>query len=218
MNEKDNLKKEIVFTKSGVMVPVRVDNPLQGVTWESKLIPYSEIKKLGTLSLKVECIQPDIKDEILIALKIQGEFERQIEIQSNNTSSVAHNNELQGESLPTLLNIDLTNKFPRCLFTPEGQKLNVTSWASLLVELTNYLESINKINDNNIPILDYSRRKRYLVSRENRHLSGKPFIGKHATKKGLYVETNYPSNLIVKNAIYLIKYCNEDPSQFRVIL
>ncbi|PWB54341.1 MAG: hypothetical protein C3F06_04630 [Candidatus Methanoperedenaceae archaeon] len=217
MNEKDNLKKEIVFTKAGVMVPVRVDNPLQGVTWESKLIPYSEIKKLGTLTLKVECIQPDIKNEILIALKIQGEFERKIEI-PNNIRSVAHNNELQGESLPTLLNIDLTNKFPRCLFTPDGKKLNVTSWASLLVELTNYLEFNNKINDNNIPILDYSRRKRYLVSNENRHLSGTQFIGKHVTKKGLYVETNYPSNLTVKNAIYLIEYCNEDPLQFRIIL
>lgn len=218
MNEKENLKKEIVFTKTGVMVPVCVDNPLQGVTWESKLIPYSEIKKLGPLTLKVECIQPEIKDEILIALKIQGEFERKIEIQSNNAGSVAHNNELQGETLPTLLSIDLTNKFPRCLFTPTGQKINVSSWANLLVELTNYLESINKINDDNIPILDYSRRKRYLVSRENRHLSGTLFIGKHATKKGLYVETNYPSNLTVKNAIYLIEYCKENPSQFRIIL
>jgi hypothetical protein len=218
MNENDNVKKEIVFTKAGVIVPVRLDNPLQGVTWEPKLIPYAEIKKLGNLNLIVECIQPEIKNDTLIALKIQGEFERKTDRQLDNKGSVTRKNEIHGETLPALLKIDLTKKFPRCLLTPEGQKINVTSWASLLVELANYLESIDKINDDNIPIFDSARRKRYLVSRENKHLSGTPFIGTHTTKKGLYVETNYPSNVAVKNAIYLIEYCNEDPSQYRMIL
>ncbi|MDD1745343.1 MAG: hypothetical protein LUQ20_05990 [Candidatus Methanoperedens sp.] len=218
MNANNNVKKEIVFTKAGVIVPVRVDNPLQGVTWEQKLIQYTDIKKIGILTLRVECIQPEIKDDILIALKMQGEFERKPDKQVDDINSFARKNEMYGEILPSLLKMDLSNKFPKYLLTPDGQKSNATSWANLLVEIANYLESINKINDGNIPILDSAKRTRYLINRENKHLSGVSFIGKHTTKKGLHVETNYPANLIVKNVIYLIEYCNEVPSQFRVIL
>lgn len=218
MNANNTVRKEIVFTKAGVIVPVRLDNPLQGVTWDQKLIQYSEIKKIGTLNLRVEGIQPEIKDDILIALKMQGEFEKKPDTQVDDINSITRKNEMYGEILPSLLKIDISNKFPKYLFAPDGQKSKATSWANLLVEIANYLESINKINDSNIPISDSAKRTRYLISRENKHLSGAPFIGKHTTKKGLHVETNYQANLIVKNIIYLIEYCNEDPSQFRVIL
>lgn len=213
MVNKDEVKKEIVFTKAGVKVPVRKENLIKGVTWESELVSYSEINKLGTLNLRVACIEPEVEEGTLVALKMRGEFERDPDRQI-----VKDNNETNGIILPNLLKIDLSNKVPRAMVTPEGEKYNVTSWAGFLVELANYFESINKINDSNIPIDDYAGRKRYLISSENKHRSGALFIGTHKTKKGLHIETNYPSNIIVKNSIHLIEYCNENPSRFKIIL
>ncbi|MFZ3060024.1 MAG: hypothetical protein WA102_09845 [Candidatus Methanoperedens sp.] len=217
MND-SNANKMIVFTKDGMIVPERVENLIQGVTWKPKLVPYSEIKQIGTLNLKVDCIQPEFKGDTLIALKMQGEFERKTDKSTEIIGLVTDRNESDGEILTTLSKIDVTNRFPRFLITPDGQKRSTTSWAGILVEVANYLELINKINASIIPILDSSRRSRHLISCENKHLSGSKFIGKHATQKGLHIETNYRANDIVKNAIHLIEYCKENPSQFRVVL
>lgn len=213
MIEKDEVQNVYVFTKDGCIVPVRKENPIKGETWEKELVPYSEIKKLN---LGTVCIEPEIKANILVSLKMRREFEGNSG--SSDRQKVKEKNETNGILLSDLQKIDLTRKDIRGMVTPDGQRHNVTSWAVFLVDLANYLESINKINDSNVPIDDYAGRKRYLINSENIHKSGVKFISTHKTNKGLHIETNYPPNLIVKNSIHLIEYCNEDPSRFKVIM
>ena len=103
-------------------------------------------------------------------------------------------------------------KPPIELQLPDGSKVALQFWYSLMTEPTRWLLNNSHLTPSQLPIQSASK---YLVSLASNHPSGSSMKqGKEVS--GIWLETSYTGSGCVKNAISIIEHVGQDPSQFSV--
>lgn len=187
---------ELLFTKEGMKVRMRVSMPFTGEDWHEKLISYEEIARSNRIKLTVGKIEPVIERGVLKGLKFQVTDYSESKKEDNTVEHKRSNEkgiEIQGDFIKT------------------------DSCKGILVETANWLIDKKLLNERDIP-LDMGGPIRYLINTVKIHKDGtKPFKEPKKLKNGWYIETNDDCPTCEDYARRMLKKCGLSGDDLRVI-
>lgn len=104
---------------------------------------------------------------------------------------------------------------PRKLRFPNGEEPATKSWRSLIRELSEYLIREELLTNEKCPIL-VRRMTSYLIHREPKHPSGRPFGNPIVLSNRLYLNSNLGSRKVARGCALLVEDVGGDPGQIMV--
>ena len=107
---------------------------------------------------------------------------------------------------------------PSRLQSPEGKEIDVSSWADLLLETSEWLIRKGLLTKDDCPVTTGRMAKRYLIHVTPVHPSGHKFVSSAQLSNGLYLERSYNVNSLVQQCELLLERFDQDPAQFHVRL
>ena len=107
---------------------------------------------------------------------------------------------------------------PSRLQSPEGKEIDVSSWADLLLETSEWLIRKGLLTKDDCPVTTGRMAKRYLIHVTPVHPSEHKFASSAQLSNGLYLERSYNVNSLVQQCELLLERFDQDPAQFHVRL
>ena len=107
---------------------------------------------------------------------------------------------------------------PSRLQSPEGKEIDVSSWADLLLETSEWLIRKGLLTKDDCPVTTGRMAKRYLIHVTPVHPSERKFGSSSQLSNGLYLERSYNVNSLVQQCELLLERFDQDPAQFHVRL
>ena len=107
---------------------------------------------------------------------------------------------------------------PSRLQSPEGKEIDVSSWADLLLETSEWLIRKGLLTKDDCPVTTGRMAKRYLIHVTPVHPSEHKFVSSAQLSNGLYLERSYNVNSLVQQCELLLERFDQDPAQFHVRL
>ena len=107
---------------------------------------------------------------------------------------------------------------PSRLQSPEGKEIDVSSWADLLLETSEWLIRKGLLTKDDCPVTTGRMKKTYLIHVTPVHPSKRKFAQSKPLSNGLYLERNYNMKSLVQHCELLLERFDQDPAQFRVRL
>ena len=107
---------------------------------------------------------------------------------------------------------------PSRLQSPEGKEIDVSSWADLLLETSEWLIRKGLLTKDDCPVTTGRMAKRYLIHVTPVHPSEHKFVSSAQLSNGLYLERSYNANSLVQQCELLLERFDQDPAQFHVRL
>ena len=107
---------------------------------------------------------------------------------------------------------------PSRLQSPEGKEIDVSSWADLLLETSEWLIRKGLLTKDDCPVTTGRMAKRYLIHVTPVHPSERKFVSSAQLSNGLYLERSYNVNSLVQQCELLLERFDQDPAQFHVRL
>ena len=96
---------------------------------------------------------------------------------------------------------------------PDGSTVPVKVWNDLMVETTRWLTNNGLLNSSHCPIS--VSPKRNLAATSRIQPTGKPMRSPKQVNS-LYVEVHYARKALVTNALTIIKWVDQSPTEFKV--
>ena len=107
---------------------------------------------------------------------------------------------------------------PSRLQSPEGKEIDVSSWADLLLETSEWLIRKGLLTKDDCPVTTGRMGKRYLIHVTPVHPSKQKFGWSKPLSNGLYLERKFGVKSLVQHCGLLLEQFGHDPAQFRVRL
>ncbi|MBI5833272.1 MAG: hypothetical protein HZB16_13325 [Armatimonadetes bacterium] len=107
------------------------------------------------------------------------------------------------------------SKVPASIQFPNGDQVQVSSWASVLKSVGLWLVASARLSAEQCPVPDAGGKKRFIVNTSPVHKDGASFKNAHQLGGGILLESNYSAGSCVTNALHLLKVCGVDPDTVR---
>ena len=107
---------------------------------------------------------------------------------------------------------------PSRLQSPEGKEIDVSSWADLLLETSEWLIRKGLLTKDDCPVTTGRMAKRYLIHVTPVHPSKQKFAQSKPLSNGLFLERSYNVHSLVQQCELLLERFDQDPAQFHVRL
>ena len=99
---------------------------------------------------------------------------------------------------------------PSRLQSPEGKEIDVSSWADLLLETSEWLIRKGLLTKDDCPVTTGRMKKTYLIHVTPVHPSKRKFAQSKSLSNGLYLERNYNMKSLVQHCELLLERFDQD--------
>ena len=120
--------------------------------------------------------------------------------------------------LITLQNLhpEAGTKPPTMVRLPSGETRQITTWKSILLEITEWLIRDGALTADKCPITVGRNESNCLINLQPRHRDGRAFARYHELSNGLFIHNNYTAMQIVNVCKAMMNHLGRDPASVHV--